>query len=117
MGAAEGCRFTASASAVMAPARSGANSIGAAASVGAIGIPVVPPLDNGATPRACHWPCWSTGSSVGRGNEAQATPLHRSANTPALFQPGRGQLGASARRSGCAWLRDVNTRAVMAKQG
>ena len=31
---------------------------------------------------------------------AQATPLHSRASTPALFQPGVGQAGASARRSG-----------------
>jgi hypothetical protein len=43
--------------------------------------------------------------------------LHSSATAPALFQPGRGQERESERRSGCAWLRDVNTKPVMPKQG
>ena len=43
------------------------------------------------------------------GSDAQATVLHRSASTPALFQPGLGQAGASARRSGCACRVRINT--------
>jgi hypothetical protein len=43
--------------------------------------------------------------------------LQASANAPATFQPGCGQAGARERRKGCARLRDVNTGAVMAKQG
>ncbi len=56
-----------------------------------------------------------------RGSDAQATPLHSKASTPALFQPGRGsarRAGARAveRRRECrAWLRDVNTVPLMAK--
>ena len=83
-------------------ARLGANSIGSAAPVGAIAMPVTPPLDSGATPSACHWLCSSPGSSAVRGSEAQATVLHSSASAPALFQPGLGQAGASDRRNGCA---------------
>jgi hypothetical protein len=49
------------------------------------------------------------GSSLRRGSDAQATVLHRSASAPAPIQPGRRQAGESDRRSGCAWLRDVNT--------
>ena len=44
-----------------------------------------------------------------RGREAQATPLHKSASTPALIQHGRGQVRATAARSGCVWADDVNT--------
>jgi hypothetical protein len=55
--------------------------------------------------------------SAARGNEAQATVLHSKASTPALFQPTRGHAGASARRKGCAWLCDINTKPVIANQG
>ena len=84
----------------MATARFGANAIDWAASVGAIATPVAPPLARGATPSACHWRCSSVESSSGRGSEAQATVLHSSASTPALFRPGSVQPGASARLSG-----------------
>jgi len=77
------------------------------ASVGAIGIPLTPRLESGATPSACH--CWSSGSCPGRGKDAHATPLQSRASTPALFHPGLGQAGASERRNGCAWLGNVNT--------
>src|SRR5690348_13057963 len=94
--------------------RLGANSIGAAALVGAIAMPVTPPLDSGATPSARHWLCSSVENSAARGNDAQATVLHRSASTPALFHPkghgNRDQPGVSDRLSGRAWLRGVNTR-------
>ena len=94
-------------------ARLGTKSTVATASVGAIGIPLVPPLDSGATPKACHWRCWSSGIATTRGSEAQATPLHSKASTPALFQPkgkeSAGQDRSSDRLSGCAWVRDVNT--------
>jgi hypothetical protein len=80
-------------------------------------MPVTPPLDSGASPSARHWLCSSFESSTARGSDAQATVLHRSASTPALFQPGVGQPRASERRSGCAWLRDVNTTPSIAKQG
>jgi hypothetical protein len=92
----------------------GANSIDWAASVGAIATPVTPPLDSGATPSACHSRCSFAGKSSARGNDAQATVLHSRASAPALFHPGRGQVRASERRNGCAWVRDVNTAAVMA---
>jgi hypothetical protein len=95
----------------------GAKVIDWAASVGAIAIPVTPPLDSGASPSACHCRWSSLGSAVARGNDAQATVLHSSANAPAVFQPGRGQAGESDRLSGCAWLRDVNTRAGVANRG
>src|SRR3982751_499232 len=89
-------------------ARLGANSIGSAASVGAIAIPVAPPLESGAIARACHWRCSSVGRSLARGSEAKAIVLHRSASPPPIFQPGRRQAGASERLKGCAWLRDEN---------
>ena len=99
-------------------ARLGTKSIVATASVGAIGIPLTPPLDSGATPSACHCRCWSNGiTAAGRGKLAQATVLHNSASTPALFHPGCGQAGASACLSGCACCRDVITTGVMPNQG
>src|SRR5689334_11056229 len=98
-------------------ARLGANSIDSADAVGAMAIPVTPPLDSGATLSACHCRWSSLGTSVSLGKEAQATVLQASASAPATFQPGRGQAGARERRSGCARLGDVNTRAVMANQG
>src|SRR6476659_7194253 len=98
-------------------ARLGANSIGSAAAVGAIAIPVAPPLERGATPNDRHCCCSSDGASIARGKEAHATVLHSSASAPALFHPGRGQERASDRRSGCAWLRDVNIQKVMPNQG
>jgi hypothetical protein len=92
--------FTSGAGGVIA--RLGANSIGSAASLAAIGMPVTLPLDKGAIASACHWRCWSLEIPAGRGKDAQVTPLHSKASIPALFQPGRGHDGASARRSGCA---------------
>ena len=84
-------------------ARFGTKSTGAAASVGAIGIPLTPPPDRGATPSACHCCRSSAGiAAAGRGKLAQATVLHKSASTPALFQPGLGQACEGACRIGCA---------------
>jgi len=91
-------------------ARLGTNATLATASVGAIGMPLTPPFDSGATPSACHCLCWSSGIVTTCGSDAQATPLHSRASTPALFQPGRGQPWSSDRLSGCAGGRAVNTR-------
>jgi hypothetical protein len=98
-------------------ARLGTKSTGAAASVGAIAIPLTPPLDRGATPSARHCCCSLIGIPTGRGKLAQATVLHSKASTPALFQPGPGHARAIARRIGCAWVRDANTTALMPNQG
>jgi hypothetical protein len=95
----------------------GTKSTVATASVGAIGIPLTPPPESGLSPSACHCRCWSSGIVAGRGKDAQATPLHSKASAPALFQPGVGQPRSSDRRSGCAWVRDVNTRPLMPIQG
>ena len=59
----------------------------------------VAPLSNGGT----------SGMATTFGSDAQATPLHSKASSPALFQPGVGQFRAIERRSGCAWVRAVNT--------
>ena len=80
-------------------------------------MPLTPPLDKGATPSACHCRCSSTGRITTRGSDAQATPLHNNASTPALFQPGLGQVRAIERRNGCAWVRAVNTSCISPKQG
>jgi hypothetical protein len=95
----------------------GTKATASAVSVGAIGIPVTPPPDKGATPSARHCCSSAGGISAARGKLAQATVLHSKASTPALFQPGCGQACGSARRSGCAWARDVNTKPVMPNQG
>ena len=86
----------------------GTKSTVATAAVGAIGIPVAPPFDNGATARAFHCCRESTGGDRVLGNDAQATPLQRSASTPALFQPGVGQPCAMAWRIGCVVACRVN---------
>lgn len=54
---------------------------------------------------------------MGRGSDAQATPLHSKASAPALFQPGVGQDAASERRKGWMLVRGVDTALLMAKQG
>src|SRR5438067_171651 len=79
-------------------------------------------FESGAMASACHWCCSSVGTSVTRGNDAQATPLHSSAIAPALFHPPkaqgrRGKAGASARAlarrpNRCAWVCGVNTDPV-----
>ncbi|MGN6849876.1 MAG: hypothetical protein ACTHJK_10460, partial [Sphingomicrobium sp.] len=74
-------------------------------------------FESGATANASHWRWSSFGSSVARGSDAQATVLQSSAKTPALFHPGLGQAGVSDRRSGCAWLRDVNISAGVSNRG
>jgi hypothetical protein len=58
--------------------------------------------------------------SPARGNDAQATVLHRRASTPALFHPrlGTPDERAKALRNGCAPLDcTVNTTSVIANQG
>ena len=80
-----------------------------AASVGAIAIPVTPPLESGASRAPATGAARPLKGPRTRGSDAQATVLHSNASAPALFQPGRGQAGASERRSGWAWLGDVNT--------
>jgi hypothetical protein len=112
-----GAGAAAATGAITGAARFGTKSTGAAASVGAIAIPLAPPLDSGDTPSACHCCCSTAEGSAERGKLAHATVLHSSASTPALFQPGVGQARASDRRIGCEWARDVITGAVMPNQG
>src|SRR5689334_20644461 len=67
----------------------GATSIGWTASVATMRNPVLPPFDNGAMDSASH--CGSSSAVCTElGREAHATPLHRKARRPALFQLTRG---------------------------
>jgi hypothetical protein len=73
-------------------------------------MPVAPPAERGATPSARHWRCASAEkAAAGRGNEAQATVLHSSANRLAFAQLGRRQAVLDARPKERVRVDDVNT--------
>src|SRR5258705_531738 len=87
-----GCAAT-----IGAAGRAGGNSIGSAASAGAMRMRVSPPLAKGEMASACHWRCPSLRNARGLGSDAIATPLHSKANRPAVFHPMRGIPSDSAR--------------------
>ena len=82
------------AGATAATARLGTKSTVSTASVGAIGMPLTPPLDKRRDAERLPLPLLVERIVATRGSEAQATPLHNKASTPALFHPGRGPAGA-----------------------
>jgi hypothetical protein len=85
--------------------------------VGAIGIPVTPPAERGATASACHC-CWSAGKEVAAlGRLAQATPLKRIPARPAVFHVALGQAGFVARPNERLRNGDLNTTPLIADQG
>ena len=86
-------------------ARLGAKSIGWAASLGAIAMPVAPPLASGAMPSACHWRGSSLDTWAGRGSDAQATraaqQCERACALPPRPRPGPGER--APKRMRVAW--------------